>query len=117
MQPQLVSVLFTESLSAWPSAAFNNSVKLELKNLKPDILPLNKATTQGGRIDDNHIDFTILNTSDSDHSLQIKAGVFFIEIIGGCNCGDEPHSVNGYCEIQVSINKETSETHFILLDD
>jgi hypothetical protein len=39
----------------------------------------------------------------------VHVGVFFREIVGGCSCGDEPFAADGYCEIELRIDKETAE--------
>ena len=51
----------------------------------------------------------IFETADKGEFVQAKVGVFFSEIVGGCSCGDDPITVNAYCEILVSIDKKTAQ--------
>jgi len=106
---------FTTPLTHWNTDLFNSSLKSEIQNLKSGVLPLHLATTRGGMVDDSNISASIINSSASKHLIQAKVGVFFNEIIGGCNCHDAPASENTYCEILVSIDLHTAETTFSLI--
>ena len=106
---------FTIPLSKWNTDLFNASLKNEIQNLKSGVLPLHLATTQGGMVDDSNISASIISSSENDDCIQAKVGVFFNEIIGGCNCHDDPVSENTYCEIHVSINKQTADTLFTVI--
>lgn len=108
---------FTTALNNWNTDLFNPSLKNEIQNLKPGTLPLEKATNQGGMIDDSNITASIINSTDNNNYIQAKVGIFFNEVVGGCNCDDDPVSENTYCEIILSINKETAEAEFSLISD
>ena len=61
----------------------------------------------------------ILNTTEENDSIQIKAGIFYTGIIAGCSCSDDPSPTdeqNEYCELQFIINKNTAETSVNLLN-
>ena len=106
---------FTIPLRKWNTDLFNSSLKNEIQNLKSGVLPLHLATTQGGMVDDSNISASIINSFETDDCIQAKVGIFFNEVIGGCNCHDDPVSENTYCEIRVSINKQTANTLFTLI--
>ena len=108
---------FTSPLNNWNTDSFNQSLKYEMQNLKSGMLPLHLGTTQGGMVDDSNISASIINSSDNDDYILAKVGIFFNEIIGGCNCDDDPASENTYCEILVSINKKTAETTFTVISE
>ena len=108
---------FTTPLRKWNTDLFNASLKNEIQNLKSGVLPLHLATTQGGMVDDSNISATIINSTENDDCIQAKVGIFFNEVIGGCNCHDDPVSENTYCEIQVSINKQTADTIFTVISE
>ncbi|MCW8855314.1 MAG: glucosamine--fructose-6-phosphate aminotransferase [Gammaproteobacteria bacterium] len=108
---------FTATLNSWNSDSFNQTLKDEIQNLKSGVLPLHLATTQGGMVDDSNISASIIHSSENDDCIQTKVGIFFNEVVGGCNCHDDPVSENAYCEIILSINKETAETDFTVLSD
>jgi len=104
----------TNSLNSWGTEQFKQVLKQEIEALGNDVLPLNQATCQGGLADDSNISALINSITETDTQLLIKVGVFFNEIIAGCNCGDDPASENTYCELLVSINKSSAEACFYL---
>ena len=108
---------FITPLNSWNTDSFNQSLKTEIQNLKSGTLPLQKCTSQGGMIDDSNISATIINSADRNGFIEAKIGVFFNEVVGGCNCDDDPVSENTYCEIVLSINKVTAETEFSVIAD
>ena len=103
-----------KSLDSWGSKNFTKTLKAELESLAKGTLPLQLATTQGGIVDDSNISALINHCSEDEASIQIKVGIFFNEIVAGCNCDDDPASDNTYCELLVSIDKISAETTFTL---
>jgi len=110
-------VNFKHSILNYHSESFNSSLKYFLESLNANTLPLNKCTTQGGIVEDEHISACILSVNDTKDSIDIKTGIFFYETVGGCSCGDEPMSVNVYCEIMVSIDKHSKDMSFSVFKD
>lgn len=108
---------FTDSLKTWGTKDFSKTLKQELESLEKGVLPLNSATTQGGLVDDANISALINHCSENESSLQIKVGIFFNEIVAGCNCDDDPAADNTYCELLVSIDKSSAEVNFTLKTD
>ena len=104
----------TNSLKNRGSENFKKVLKQEIEALGNDVLPLNQATCQGGLADDSNISALINSVTENETQLLIKVGIFFNEIIAGCNCGDDPASENTYCELLVSIDKSTAEACFSL---
>ena len=100
------------SLKHWGSEDFNKILKQELEALDDGILPLEQAICQGGKADGSNISALINSATENDTSIQINVGVFFDEIIAGCNCGDDPMAENTYCDLVVSIDKLTAESRF-----
>ena len=105
------------ALNCWGSNSFDSVFKDELKHAQSGTIPLHQGTSQGGIVDDNNISVLILNSDEVDDFIKIKTGIFFNEIIGGCNCHDDPVSENSYCEMEISINKKTAEVKFTLLNE
>lgn len=99
---------FPNALRSWTFDSFERTLKSEIENLKTGTLPLENGISQGGRIDDSNITATILSTSDNPSMIKTKAGIFFTEIVGGCNCNDDPVEINAYCEIIINIDKSTA---------
>lgn len=108
---------FPDALRHWPSDSFKQILKSEIENLKTGALPLENGISQGGLIDDSNITATILSTSDNPSVIKTKAGIFFTEIVGGCNCHDDPIEINTYCEIIININKTTANAEITGLPD
>ncbi len=103
------------SLKSWETENFKQTLKKEMEILTSDVLPLNKASCQGGMVDDSNISVLVHSVSSTESHLKIKTGIFFYEIIAGCNCNDAPIADNTYCEVLVSIDRKTAEACFSLL--
>lgn len=101
----------------WPSGSFGQILKSEIENLAGGILPLDKGTAHGGRVDDSPITVTVLAVADGGRDIQAGIGVFFGEIIAGCSCGDEPQTRSAYCEMEVRIDKSTGEAVFAVIPE
>lgn len=108
---------FPDALHDWTSKSFRQTLKSEIEKLKSGTLPLEKGITQGGLVDDSNITATILSTSDNPSMINAKVGVFFTEIVGGCNCNDDPIEINAYCEIIITIDKITTEAKIVATSD
>lgn len=68
-------------------------------------------------MEDRNISASILSINDTENSIKVKTGVFFYESVGGCSCGDEPISVNTYCEIMATIDKHSKKILFSVIKD
>jgi hypothetical protein len=110
--PRLHKTLDSWLLDHSETGRFKQTLKQELENLSSGVLPLHQATQRGGKADDSNISALINSVTETDSELQIKVGVFFHEIMGGCSCGDEPPSENTYCDLLVSIDKATAAARF-----
>ena len=106
-----------KSLLSWPGDDFKQVLKQELLSLKSGTLPLQQASTQGGYINQTQIDLTILSAADKQTEIIVRAGIFFTETVGGCNCDDDPFEAPAYCVVQLTINKTTACCGFTLVDD
>lgn len=109
--------LFPFTLQTWPDEVCRTALKRDLGNLDASVLPLHRATTQGGMVDDSRLSVTVLTAKEVDGRIQVRAGVFFTEVIGGCNCHDDPVEANGYCQLGISIDPHDGSAAFTLLPD
>lgn len=107
---------FTDALLNWASDSFKPALKHEIESLKTGTLPLEKGLSQGGHIDDNDITATILSVSDNQLMIEAKVGIFFTEIVGGCNCNDDPMEINAYCEMKINIDKQSAEADIVAIE-
>lgn len=87
----------------WPNKDFNAVLTREIEGLHQDTLPLHRALLQGGLIDPYSIAVTVLQVTDANEKIKAKVGVMFVEIVGGCSCGDEPAGSPQYCELSLLI--------------
>jgi hypothetical protein len=99
------------------SRLFAQQLKRELEHLQPGTLPLEQATTQGGQVDDRNVSATVVEVREDGALIRARVGIFFDEIVGGCSCGDDPLSVNAYCQIQVSIDSASAAAEFALIPE
>jgi hypothetical protein len=100
-------------IKAWGTTEFNDVLKTEIEAMDATTLPLQQGLTISSHALDNNIQAMILNVSDNQNFIHVKAGIFYTGIIAGCNCADDPSPVeenNEYCEVQIVINKTTSES-------
>lgn len=99
---------------------FKKIVKNEIQAIDPTLLPLQKGLSFSSYVGNSAFSVTILNTSEENNSIKVKAGIFYTGIIAGCSCSDDPSptdELNEYCELQFTINKKTAETTITLLND
>ncbi|HEY5601552.1 MAG TPA: hypothetical protein VIM41_00425 [Gammaproteobacteria bacterium] len=107
-----------DSLAAWGTPAFNDTLKTELEQLGIEQLPLQQGMSTSNYALDDKIEVMIIEVSESPDSIRAKAGFFYSGIIAGCSCADDPTPVeknSEYCEVQLHINKQTAETTVTLL--
>lgn len=107
----------TQALKHWGMTDFEQTLKAELESLPTGALPLQQATSQGGIVDDSDISASILGSEERDNKIKIRAGIFFTEIVAGCNCNDPPMEINGYCLLGVFIDRSSGETSFAVIPD
>ena len=103
------------SLNDCRSGLFARQLKHELEHLQAGTLPLEQATTQGGQVDDSNIAVNVIEVREHGDWIRARVGIFFNEVVGGCSCGDDPLSVNAYCQIQVSIDRASAEAEFAVI--
>ena len=105
-------VVLSRSLCAWRSEAFPKILKAELEGLNKAQLPLDKAISQGGLVDNSDVSVVVLRSREEHRRICTHIGVFFSEIVGGCSCGEDPVVQNAYCELDVYIDKKTAHAVF-----
>ena len=106
-----------QSFRSQGSEAFRETLKAELEGLADGTLPLDKGCSRGGYADGREIAVTILDVKDGQRSIRARVGVFFRELVAGCSCGDDPLTESGYCEMEVTIDRESAEAEFMVLPE
>ena len=110
---------FSNSIKAWGTSAFKPVLKIEIEQLKAGSLPLQAGLRTGNYALDTNLQAMILDVVETSDSLQVKVGIFYTSIIGGCSCADDPSPVdenNEYCDVLCTINKVTGAACIQLID-
>ena len=116
----LPTMRLTESLAVWQTPDFTDVFKAEVKQLDPDLLPLQQGLAHSSSANGANLGVTVLNLAETPDTIQVKAGLFYSGIIAGCSCADDPttqHEVNEYCEVCFAISKHSGEATVTLLQD
>ncbi|MEJ2142658.1 MAG: hypothetical protein P8Y24_09975 [Gammaproteobacteria bacterium] len=111
---------FVNSLNAWGKPEFSETFKKEIQDIDGNLLPLQQGLSLSSYVSDNPVSATILNTSENGDAIIVKTGLFYTGIIAGCSCADDPTPLdeqNEYCEVQITICKNTAETTAVLIEE
>jgi len=100
------------TLKSWGTENFNAALIGEIMSLKPGVIPLQQALTQGDTAAELPDKVSVISSSETDTDIVVMLAIFFTEIISGCSCGDEPENLNGYCEMQLLVKKSSAEAEF-----
>ncbi|CAC9434955.1 hypothetical protein [uncultured Gammaproteobacteria bacterium] len=64
------------------------------------------------------IKIIILSSAESGNIIQLKTGIFSRKVLAGCVCSDDVSQAindeNGYCELQVKLDKDTNKLEITL---
>ena len=110
------SIRLRHCLEAEDAERFKQRLAAALKALPGGSLPLHAGCEQGGLVDDSNISASVLSVEQDKQRFLARVGIFFTEIIGGCNCNDDPLEVNAYCVLEVVISRRDGVTKFIPLE-
>ena len=88
-----------------------------LERLPYGSLPLHEACTQGGIIDDSGLSVSVLRYIASDYHVVVRLGVFFAEVVGGCNCHDDPVATHSYALLGLRIARSDGAAEIRLLSE
>lgn len=106
--------------AAWGYPDFAAIVKQEIMQLDPALLPLQQGMSYGSYASADNITVMVLKAVDMGSRIQVKTGIQFTGIIGGCHCADDPSPDNEhpeYCEVLFEIDKTTAMAAIQLMDD
>ncbi|MES9959985.1 MAG: hypothetical protein ABW082_14980 [Sedimenticola sp.] len=112
-------VKLTKAVSAWQTPEFREILKDEIEALDGQKLPLQQGLTHASYAKPEGFTVMIISVSDDSDSIHVKAGIHYKGIIAGCNCSDDPTPPDEtieYCDVQLSIDKESAEATVRLVD-
>jgi len=110
-------IQFEKSLHAWGRPDFKGVLKQEIEQLDADQLPLQQGLSGSNHVADEPLTVIINSVAETDHSVRVKAGIFYTGLLLGCSCADDPSppgESNEYCEVLVEIDKVTAATTVVL---
>ena len=113
-------IQLTKAARAWGNDCFNDILKAEVEQLDTTQLPLQTGLSHSSYVSDDDFRVMVIGAEEIADHIRVHAGIFYAGIIAGCNCADDPTPVDSqpeYCEVQLDINRETSETIITLLHD
>lgn len=113
-----MAIVLKDSLTAWGSDHFAETLKQELRQLDAKLLPLHQAMAQGSHVSDTMIEPVVLHREVGDGLLKVKVGIFYSSVIAGSCCADDPSPIceeNEYCEVMLLIRQDSGDTVVELL--
>jgi len=113
-------ISLSRSLAAYGTPEFRTVLKQEIEALDVSQLPLVRGMAGGSVPLAGSVEAMILDISETNASICVKAGIFFRSIIAGCACANDPtpeNENNEYCEVELVINRSTAGTAATLLTD
>ena len=105
---------FPKALSAWNTEVFDDVLRMEIKSLGINSLPL------GGYVDDERVaTLILLSAVDVGIVIQCKVGIWFDEMLSCCGNPSGAMKRATYCEVQIRIDKSTAEAdaEFVVTSD
>jgi hypothetical protein len=102
----------TQSLAAWNTPAFAETLQQELANLPQLASQLQQAMEQGSALGSQPPRITLLASREEGETLMVRIGIFYSSIIAGCNCADDPGPMEEnteYCQLALTIHKATAD--------
>lgn len=113
-------IKLSQSISAWNTPVFEETLKQEIVQLDVKQLPLQQALIHSNYTNGDNRKIIVMNVAEDADLIRVKTGIFYTGIVAGCNCADDPSPVdeiNEYCEMEFTINRTTAETTVHLLDN
>jgi hypothetical protein len=109
-----------KALRAWGTPGFEPAIKQEVAQLAPNQLPLQQALSNSSSVSDEPVAVVIINVTEMENAIRVKAGIFYQGVIAGCSCADDPtpnNKINEYCEVQLDIDKFGAATRVELVGE
>ena len=104
--------------SATDRAALLACLRRGLAAIRAEQLPLAGACVQGGWVDGAALSLSLLDARvTGDGGIDARIGAQFVELVGGCNCHDDPAASAVFCVIGMHWNAEGGPVRWRLLDD
>ncbi len=107
------------SLNTYGQPDFGKVLKAALTALGNE-LPLQAGLAAGSYALETPLDVMVISTTDKPDCIEAKVGIFYESLTPGCACAGDPtveSEQNEHITVLVSIDKQTAEALFQLLDE
>ena len=111
----MAKALFPELLTG--GAGRRSAIEALLRGLPPARLPLATCCAHGGWIDEGDLRFSVVRVAEDRQGLAAELELFFSEVVGGCNCHDDPVRHPGYARLRLRIARGDGALSFEPLTD
>ena len=105
-----------DALAFRDAREFSMQLKHAIEALDASLMPLHRCVSQGGQVDASNMAVTVLGVTTVEDEICARIGVFFTEVVGGCSCGDEPFESPVYCELGLTINRQSGDAVFNVIE-
>ena len=105
--------------ASWGHPDFQDVLKSELAQLGKQF-PLQRGLTAGSYALEEPLDVMVISSTETNESIEAKVGIFYQSLTPGCACAGDPtveSEQNEYITVLVSIDKQTAETTFRLVEE
>lgn len=113
-------IRLTNTLSAWGSAEFSDTLTAEVEQLRHEQLPLQQGLARSSHVSDEPFKAIVIDVRDDADCIKVKLGILYAGVIAGCSCADDPTPLDTqteYCTLLLTIDKSGAETTVALLSD
>lgn len=103
-------IRLSQTLNAWNTPMFRETLKHEIESLDPDLLPLQEGLSRSSHVTATPFRAVPLAADREDGQLRIKTGIFYTGIIAGCSCADDPTPIDEqteYCVLEFAVDTTT----------
>lgn len=111
-----MNLKFNRAIRALGEKSFESAF-LQEAIAQSNLLPLHKACHSGGVVKDGSVSISVLSVDEDQGFIKVKTQIFFDEVVGGCNCNDDPFEQVQMCEALFLLNEEDAQSEFVMLHD
>ena len=68
-------------------------------------------------VDERDLKASVTRLLVEAQQISADISVFFTEVVGGCNCHDDPVGYPACCRLRLRVDRGSAEAHIEVLDD
>lgn len=104
-------------LSDPPALVDRVALRSSLAAVPLDRLVLQGACQHGGWVVGESVQVSVLGARLDGDTVVVRAGAFFVERLGGCNCHDDPVEYQGHAVIELRIARDSAICEWVVEPD